>query len=73
LDAEGLFCSIERFGMCDALTVAEQPCGSGRSLELRYKYATLGEPLLQELFREPDGIGAASHRGRPSPLRGLRL
>jgi hypothetical protein len=68
-----LFCSFERFGMCDALTVAEQPCGSGRSLELRYKYATLGEPLLQELFRKPDGIGAASHRGRPSPLRGLRL
>jgi hypothetical protein len=28
--------------MCDALTVAEQPCGSGRSLELRYKYRTLG-------------------------------
>src|SRR5215831_20718347 len=67
------FARLNGFRMGDALTVAEQPCVSGRSLELRYKYATLGEPLLQELFREPDGIGAASHRGRPSPLRGLRL
>src|SRR5215831_9994583 len=70
LDAEGLFCSFERFRMGDALTVAEQPCVSGRSLELRYKYATLGEPLLQELFREPDGIGAADRGGLASTQRG---
>jgi hypothetical protein len=37
--------------MCDALIVAERPCGSGRSLDLRYKYRTLGDTTaLQQVI-----------------------
>jgi hypothetical protein len=57
--AEGLFCSFEQFRIADALTAAEQPCRSGRSLEFRYEYRTLGEPLSQEFCREAVGIGTA--------------
>src|SRR5262249_45544620 len=61
--AEGLFCSFEQLGLADALIAAQQPCCSGRSLKLRYKYRTLVEPLLEEFRSHGHGIGAAGHRG----------
>src|SRR5215831_4410580 len=67
---ERFFCSFEQLGLADALIAAEQPCCSGRSLKLRYKYRTLVEPLLEEFRSHGHGIGAAGHRGLPTPLRG---
>jgi hypothetical protein len=58
--------------MCDALTVAEQPCCLGRSLKLRHKDWALAEPLLEEFGRHTYGIGAAGHGGLPWTLRGSR-
>jgi hypothetical protein len=70
--AEGLFCSFEQFHICDGLIAAEQPCCSGRGLEFRYEYRTIGESLSQEFCRDADGIGVAGHGALPSPLRGSR-
>src|SRR5215470_3453002 len=68
---ERLFCSFEQFGIRDGLSATEQPCCSGRSLELRYEYRTVGELLSQEFCREAVGIGAAGHGGL-APLHGSR-
>src|SRR5262249_10919779 len=51
--AEGLFCSFEQFGIRDGLSATEQPCCSGRSLDLRYEYRTVGGRLSSRKDRRP--------------------